>query len=245
MKTIHRKRLIIIISTFVGLILTFFIAFAIYVNDYYHAMNYDIPQEFTDIIIEEYDDYTIYGDVDSVDKGIIFYPGGKVEAKAYEPLMYYLADEDICCVLVEMPFNLAVFGINSADEIIGEYSEIEWYIAGHSLGGAMASSYASDKLDVINGLILLAAYPTDVISSDVPVISIYGSEDKVLNVEKYNESKKLASDFTEVIIQGGNHSGFGNYGFQSGDGEPSISSQSQWEATVEYIMDWINQKEPE
>lgn len=240
MKAIHRKRLIIISSVIVGLILICVIVFGIYVSDYYHALDYDIPQEFTEVIVEEYEDYTIYGDADSADRGIIFYPGGKVEAEAYAPLMYGLASENICCVLVEMPFNLAVFGINRAENIIDEYKGIDWYIAGHSLGGAMASSYAADNLDELNGLILLAAYPTDTISEDFPVISIYGSEDKVLNADKYNESRGLASDFTEIIIQGGNHSGFGNYGFQSGDGKATISSQKQWELTAEYIIEWMN-----
>ncbi|MFI3229798.1 MAG: alpha/beta hydrolase [Bacillota bacterium] len=40
--------------------------------------------------------------------GIIFYPGGNVEAIAYLPLMQKLADEGILCVVVEMPFNMAM-----------------------------------------------------------------------------------------------------------------------------------------
>ena len=45
--------------------------------------------------------------------GFIFYPGVKVEANAYQPLMAELAREGVLCVLVEMPFNLAVFDINA------------------------------------------------------------------------------------------------------------------------------------
>lgn len=240
MKEIHRKRLIIITSAIAGLLIICVIVFGVYVSDYYHAEDYDVLQEFSEIIVEEYDNYTLYGDVDNADAGIIFYPGGKVEAEAYEPLMFHLADNDICCVLVEMPFNLAVFGMNRADDIIDKYNGIDWYIAGHSLGGAMASSYASDHVDELNGLILLAAYPTEELPKDFPVLSIYGSEDMVLNSDKYNESKGLALAFSEVIIQGGNHSGFGNYGFQSGDGEAAISSQNQWELTVENIVEWMN-----
>ena len=40
--------------------------------------------------------------------GFIFYPGGKVGYTAYAPLILALAEQDILCVLLEMPFNLAV-----------------------------------------------------------------------------------------------------------------------------------------
>ena len=40
---------------------------------------------------------------------LFFYPGGKVETSAYEPLMQACAAQDILCVLVSMPFHLAVF----------------------------------------------------------------------------------------------------------------------------------------
>ena len=47
--------------------------------------------------------------------GFIFYPGGKVETSAYEPLMQACAAQDILCVLVSMPFHLAVFDKNAAE----------------------------------------------------------------------------------------------------------------------------------
>ncbi len=240
MKTIHNKKRIIIPACIVGVILVCVIVFGIYVNDFYHAGDYEVPEEFADITVEKHDGYTLYGDVNNSDIGIIFYPGGKVEAEAYEPLMYGLAEENICCVLVEMPFNLAVFGINRADDIIVKYDGVKWYMAGHSLGGAMAASYSADNSERLEGLILLAAYPAGELPEDFPVISIYGSKDKVLNIDKYNENIELALNCTEIIIDGGNHSGFGNYGFQSGDGEADISSQEQWRLTVEYIIEWMN-----
>ncbi len=239
---IHKKRIKIVFAAVAGVILATFVAFMIYVNIYYKAEPYIIPEPYQNIIVEKNDDYTIYGDVGNSDLGIIFYPGGKVEAKAYEPLMYEFASQNICCVLIQMPFNLAVFGINSADDVLELNDEINWYIAGHSLGGAMASAYATDNLKDLSGLILLAAYPTDELPEDFPVISVYGSEDGVLDMEKYSSEKELAANFTEIIINGGNHSGFGNYGHQSGDGQAEISKAEQWRLTVENIVEWINLK---
>ena len=74
--------------------------------------------------------------------GFVFYPGGKVEYTAYTPLMQACASKGIACILVEMPFNLAVFDMDAAKDIPQMYPEItEWYIGGHSLGGSMAASF--------------------------------------------------------------------------------------------------------
>ena len=242
-RQVHTKRIKIILAAVAGIVLATFVAFMIYVSIYYKAETYTLTGEYKDIIVKEYDGYVVYGDLDNSDTGIIFYPGGKVEAKAYEPLMYEFANENICCVLVEMPFNLAVFGINRADEAIEFNEEMEWYIAGHSLGGAMASGYAADNLDKLEGLILLSSYPTQELPENFPVISLYGSEDGVLDINKYNDEKSLASNFTEIIIEGGNHAGFGNYGSQSGDGTSKITNEEQWQITVEKVIEWIKKND--
>ena len=68
--------------------------------------------------------------------GLIFYQGGKVEYDAYSSLMYKFAKQNILCVVVKMPFNLAMFNINGADDIQSLYPDIKhWYMCGHSLGG--------------------------------------------------------------------------------------------------------------
>lgn len=241
-RSIHIKRIKIILAAVAGVVLATFVAFMAYVSVYYKAESYTMPESYQYIVVDRYDDYTVYGDLKNSDYGIVFYPGGKVEAKAYEPLMYEFASQNICCVLVQMPYNLAVFGINRADDVLELDDEINWYIAGHSLGGAMASTYAADNLEELNGLILLAAYPTDELPRDFPVISMYGSEDRVLDIEKYSSEKELADNFTEIIIDGGNHAGFGNYGHQSGDGQADISNEEQWQITVKNVIEWINKK---
>ena len=66
----------------------------------------------------------------------------------------------------------------------------KWYIGGHSLRGAMAASYLSGCADSYEGLLLLGSYSTeDFSNTDLSVLSIYGSEDMVLNREKYEECK--------------------------------------------------------
>ena len=152
--------------------------------------------------------------------------------------MRTLAEEGILCVLTEMPLNLAVLDMNAAGDMPGQYPEIEnWYIGGHSLGGSMAASHAEKNVDQYDGLVLLAAYSTaDLSASNMPVLSVYGSEDGVLNMEKYEKYKgNLPSVFEEHIIEGGCHAGFGSYGPQDGDGVPTLSSENQIRETVRLL----------
>ncbi len=210
-----------------------------YGSDYYHADLADYEEEFllTSIFLAE-DENVILFDGPGTDTALIFYPGAKVEYTAYEPLMLRLAQSGIDCFLVEMPYNMAVFDVNAADELIGKGEYEHWYIGGHSLGGAMAASYASGNADKLEGVVLLAAYATKSLG-DLTVLSIYGSEDGVLNLSKLEKGREYASNYTEICIEGGNHAWFGSYGEQDGDGEASITHEEQIRQTVEAIRNMI------
>lgn len=197
------------------------------------------------VMVEEKNDYRVFrptGELNTA--GIIFYPGGKVEAEAYAPLMQRLAEQGVTSFLVEMPFNLAVFDKKAAAVVVENEPFIdEWFLAGHSLGGAMAASYVKTNADIFSGLILLAAYTTeDLKDTDLPVLSIYGTEDEVLNFDKYKENKNFVPQMEEVIIQGGNHAQFGHYGNQAGDGTAEIPATEQEKQTIEAIIRFIEKE---
>lgn len=230
-----KKRVIIPVISFLFIV----IVCIWYVNDYYH----------TDENVQEYlqtkDSVSVtempeglYLDGPGNETALIFYPGAKVEYTAYLPLLSELADQGIDCFLIKMPCNLAIFGQNKAKKIMDSYEYDHWYLSGHSLGGAMAASYASGYLESLNGLVLLAAYPTKSLKSDsFSVLSLYGSEDGVLNMEKVEEGKAyMPVDYAEVCIEGGNHAQFGNYGEQKGDHAADISWEEQQAQTVEAIL---------
>ena len=211
----------------------------IYLGNYYRA-DLDSVEAFS---MEESADGHLVWELDNAAAGLIFYPGGKVEHKAYIPLMESLAEKGMLCVLVEMPFRLAVFDMDAAEGIQEQYPEIEnWYIGGHSLGGAMAASYLAECPDQFEGLILLGAYSTaDLSETELSVLSVYGSEDLVMNRDKYQSNlENLPADFTEIIIDGGCHAYFGMYGPQDGDGTPEITNEEQIRFTANAILDLIN-----
>ena len=170
--------------------------------------------------------------------GLIFYPGGLVPAEAYAPLMHALANEGVLCVVPKMPLRLAVLDMNAADGIAQQYPEVtRWAIGGHSLGGAMAASYAAKHAEAYDALVLLAAYSTAELPESLPVASIYGDQDQVMNREKYAEYRgNLPEQTVEVVIPGGNHAQFGDYGQQKGDGVAAITAQEQLEQTLQVIL---------
>ena len=175
--------------------------------------------------------------------GMIFYPGGKVAYEAYVPLMELCAERGILCVIPQMPGNLAVLDMDAAEGIREVYPQIQdWYLAGHSLGGAVAAEYLFDHSAGYRGLILLAAYSDkDLTDTSLRVLTIYGSEDGVLNREKLERCRSNLPEYSaEIEIEGGCHAYFGSYGAQDGDGIPAISREEQISKTVQYISDWIS-----
>lgn len=221
------------------IILLLIVGFAIfYINDYYHAEKIatDCLNNNGDVSLIKTSNGILF-DGPGNDTALIFYPGAKVEYTSYAPLFMNLSKQGIDSYLVEMPFNLAFLGQNSADEIIDAGNYSHYFISGHSLGGAMAASYVNST-NKTDGLILFAAYPTSEIEK--PVLSIYGNKDKVLNLDKYNESKQFMDDnLTEVVIDGANHAQFAYYGNQSGDGIAGISAESQQKQSVNEILAFI------
>ena len=106
----------------------------------------------------------------------------------------------------------------------------------------MAASYLSGCADSYEGLLLLGSYSTeDFSNTDLSVLSIYGSEDMVLNREKYEECRKnLPADYQELVIEGGCHAYFGMYGPQKDDGTPSITNEEQIQITADAVTEMIH-----
>lgn len=237
-----KKRHIVGISLVAALLALVF-GWVVYVSDYYSAGETAAAAMAGSetVTVQNMDKMTVFTPKSPV-AGLLFYPGGKVEATAYAPLMLTLAERDVLCVLIPMPCNLAVLNPNAAEGIPERFPEIEnWYIGGHSLGGSMAASYGAKHPERLKGLVLLAAYSTaDLTGSGLDVLSLYGSEDGVLNREKYESYRgNLPETTVELVIPGGNHAFFGSYGAQDGDGEATISPDGQIRYTAEVIAEFV------
>lgn len=215
-----------------------------YVNDYYKATETAKKAMLgnEEIEVVEEDGYYIFSSKDNMvdtEKGIVFYPGGKVEETAYAPMLLELAENGYEVYLVKMPAKLAIFGRNAAEDIMTEADHIEeWTMMGHSLGGAMAASFSASHDEAVDSLVLLAAYSTENLkNADIQVYSFYGSEDEVLNMEKYEEyHENLPETAVEAVIEGGNHAYYAHYGEQDGDGKATITREEQQESVLDLFF---------
>lgn len=236
-----KKNKWITLGVVAAILLIIVVACVWYVNDYYRAEDYvNAYLKSSETVTVTNEDNIVFLDGTGTENALIFYPGAKVEYTAYVPLFYALAEQGIDCFVVKMPGNLAILGMNKAEDIMAAYEYENWYLSGHSLGGAMAASYAADNGENLDGLVLLAAYSTAELPEHLSVVSVYGSEDKVLNMESFEEGRGyMPENYTELCIEGGNHAWFAYYGEQEGDGTASITREEQQKQTVDAILNII------
>lgn len=176
--------------------------------------------------------------------GLIFYPGGRVDPRSYAPAARAIAAQGYLVVIPPVPLNLAVFAPDIATDVIGANPAIQhWFVGGHSLGGAMAASFAYNNPETVNGLVLWASYPASPSDfsqrPDFPVLSIYGSAD--MGLDGIEASRSLLSSTTEwVVIDGGNHAQCGWYGPQPGDNAATISREDQQAQLIAATVDFLS-----
>lgn len=183
----------------------------------------------------------------SSDIGFILYPGGKVQAEAYAPLLRECARRGILCCLVRPPLNLAFFDMDAAARIQAEYPAVDrWLVGGHSMGGVVASIFAIAHESDCDGLVLLASYPHgDLGAYQGEVLSLIGTNDQVIDPTTYAESRsRLPRDAVFGELEGGNHAQFGNYGEQEGDGIATMSREEQQRRTAEAIAEMASDGQP-
>ena len=174
--------------------------------------------------------------------GLVFYPGGKVQAESYAPLMTQCAQRGILCVLVRPPLNFPLFDVNAPDELRAQFPDVStWLVGGHSLGGVAASAYLAGHKDDFADIVFLASYPAaDLTGFEGGALSIIGTNDEVIDWKAYADAQsKLASNM-QVEIPGGNHAHFGNYGEQAGDGIATITREEQQALTADAILELIS-----
>ena len=175
--------------------------------------------------------------------GFIFYPGGRVDYRSYAAPLREIAVQGYLVVLVPVHLNLAFFDINAAQPVFAMHPEIKhWAVGGHSLGGVASALFAKEHPETA-GLIFWASYPADdsFKNSDIKALSIYGTND-MAGMQKFDETKKLLPQNTQfVVMDGGNHAQFGDYGPQPGDKIATISRAEQQRQIVEASVNFLRE----
>jgi pimeloyl-ACP methyl ester carboxylesterase len=173
--------------------------------------------------------WLVFGEARANGKGLILYPGGLVDARAYAPIAQAISERGYLVVVIPVPLELAFFDQNAAARVIGAYPQVKtWAVGGHSLGGVVAEGFVRANAGPegkATGLVLWASYAQgDLSTLPVKAISIRGSNDGLLASRSEAELRKgLPADAQFVVIAGGNHSMFGDYGEQARDNPPGRS----------------------
>lgn len=189
----------------------------------------------------EQDFYLFPADV-PVKGSFIFYPGALVSPESYSIWASTVAQAGYDVYILRLPLDLAVLAPDEGEKVLAQKPKQPIFVGGHSLGGVMASRFANQH--DIAGVIFLASYPDEKGAiQKLPVLSITGTEDHVLDKETYKKAQALLPKETEYVsIEGGNHAGFGSYGKQKGDGKAAISNQQQQKEVADTIIRWLDQQ---
>ena len=239
-----KKVIIITTSSILGVIVLLMATFFIYTGIYYHADTERVDKYCAtkNVTYIQINGSTLEIRGKGSKGGVIFYPGAKVEYTAYKPLLSAVAEQGYTCLLIKMPFNLAIFNGDAAEAAKEKYPRIKnWYLMGHSLGGVVASQYLSSNIEEYKGIVFLASYPyADLSKSSLKQLTIRGTNDGVLDLKKYESSKpSWPKNASEYVIEGGNHAYYGMYGEQKGDGEASITNEEQIGLAAKAITNFL------
>ncbi len=232
----------IIAAVWIGLGVLFFLG----LTNGYRAKNFDRAALENGGNVDVYEDRAMirFVPTTTAETVLIFYPGAMVDPKAYAPLCHEIAVNGTEAVIVKMPGRNAGKGIFRMDELeLANDSAKRYILAGHSKGGAAAAEYVHERPGVVDALVLIGTtHPRDFSLADcgIPVLKILASNDGVASPAKSAaNNEKLPDDTRYLLIEGGNHAGFGYYGPQMGDGRATLTKDEQRRATSEAILTFI------
>lgn len=177
----------------------------------------------------------------TVKKGLLLYPGGRVEPSAYVYKLANIAQSGVAVVIPKSPFYMPLLNWTSPSNYTNIVPSVtEWYVAGHSVGGVRACQVAGDGSQ-FKGLVLLGAYcANDISGAGRPVLSIGGDQDKLTTPNDIQKNKHLLPATTKFeTIAGLNHAGFGDYGKQNDDGDMAITDTEARDAITHHITTFV------
>jgi hypothetical protein len=168
--------------------------------------------------------------------GVVFYPGARVDPRAYLALLRPLADAGHLVVVVKPPLDIALL-VGAAP--FDDHPEVaRWVVGGHSLGGTAAAMVDDPR---VAGLLLWASYPAeDQSARDLPTLSVSGDRDGLATPDDIAATApRLPAGARSVVVEGGVHAFFGDYGEQPGDGVPTVDRAAAQRQIVDASREFV------
>lgn len=174
--------------------------------------------------------------------GFAFYPGGRVDYRAYAPVLRRIAEAGYRVSLMEMPLALAILDGGRAVSAIANAPQLGWVVGGHSLGGVAAANFAAENPGV-RGMVLWASFPqNDLRGRTIPTLALYGERDGLIEASRRaEEALKLPRSAQVAVLTGLNHAGFGDYGAQPGDNPATLGQEQGWDEIARRTVAFLDQ----
>lgn len=187
--------------------------------------------------------------------GLLLYPGGGVDFRAYALIARELASRGLLVAVQHVPFGFALFdhdrALGPAGSLRRHFPYVRhWVVAGHSLGGVAAACYARRQPHDVSGLVLWGAYPSpthSLAAAQLPIASLCGSHDGLVPPQQVHSMRHLLPAHSRVVeLEGANHTQFGDYWdgsgsdfVQRGDLKPVIGREKQRQLIVDHTHRFI------
>ncbi|WP_368497875.1 alpha/beta hydrolase [Herbiconiux sp. A18JL235] len=174
--------------------------------------------------------------------GLMFIPGAKVDPLAYIYKLAPLAEAGVTVVIPRPLLNFAILDARPLEAFTSAAPGVDtWFVGGHSLGGVKACQYASGG--GVAGLVLFGSYCAgDESSLDVPVLSLWGSNDGLSTPTDIEASRAQLPAGTEFVeLEGATHAQFGDYGLQPGDGDTTTTDPEVRAAIAAALVPFVTE----
>lgn len=176
------------------------------------------------------------------DTGIIIYPSEKVEPRSYANLARLLSNKGYRVSILKLRLNQPDLSFGKGRDLMESKKDIKkWFILAHSSGTNIAYKDALKNKNIAGCVFMGSVSEGDDLNLvNMPVLSIWGTSDGILDFAKVKEMKeKQASNSKYYAIEGGNNTNFADIELLSGDEESIISPQDQQTKSSERILEFI------
>jgi Alpha/beta hydrolase family len=183
--------------------------------------------------------------------GLIYYTHLFYDERAYSRIMQKMAEAKYPSFLLDIPWSMSFLTPFRGDLVLRDYPEIEyWVVAGHAVGGSMASLFAQRRrVKGVEGLALFGAQPfplfNDQSLTDIKAISIWGNRDGITPRIKWEDGRKwLPQNAKFREVDGANHSQMARLQveFVNNDNPAALTRDQQEKIVVDELkglMAWV------
>lgn len=222
---------------------------------------------------EEIDQYgaEIYAPKDNYPKyGFIFYVGTFIDSECYLYLSNALAKKGFLVIVPNTSVGMTYTNYEEQTKVvtmkyIKEYSDVKFFIGGHSQGGGAALRFSVEEESSILGTIFMSPLCYEehdvvldngetvktfdtLVNSNLPTLLLVAAQDRVLtSAQKADAVSRMSKNNTNISIDPGSHMSFSEWDdeatlsffYGDGDGITAEGKAHQKELTIQYSLEFI------